>query len=100
MSLARELFQSLGAPDHSVSWLSWSRSLTTPPKSIAPKRPLPIGRASTHCSAGWRYQSVSSLVGWSVIMVLSVFCVPFVRPAGRTNGTQDEKSVDFVHVGG
>ena len=32
------------------------RSAGTPPKTIAPRRPLPIGSASTHCFAGWRYE--------------------------------------------
>src|SRR5436190_2420023 len=30
-----------------------------PPKIIAPRRPLPMGSASVHTSAGWRYHRVS-----------------------------------------
>src|SRR5918993_5485027 len=52
------LFQSRGPPDQSVSSLSWSRSRSMPPNTIAPSLPLPTGSASTHCCAGRRYQSV------------------------------------------
>ena len=34
-----------------------------PPKIIPPNRPLPIGRASVHCTAGRRYQSDSGSSG-------------------------------------
>src|SRR5688500_8806411 len=33
-----------------------------PPHTIAPRRPLPNGNASTHCVAGLRYQSLSASV--------------------------------------
>src|SRR5436190_653978 len=33
------------------------RSLLVLPNTIAPKRPLPTGNASTHSLAGWSYQS-------------------------------------------
>src|SRR5688572_20209013 len=39
---------SYGRPAHSVSSLSCSRSCTTPPNTIAPRRPLPTGSARTH----------------------------------------------------
>jgi hypothetical protein len=52
-------------PDQSVSSLSCSRSLATPPKTMAPRRPLPTGNASTHWAAGWRYQSLrGEVVCW------------------------------------
>src|SRR5580693_172795 len=35
------------------------RSCAIPPKIMAPMRPLPTGRASTHSLAGARYHSVS-----------------------------------------
>lgn len=37
-----------GDPDQQVSSLIWNRSRTTPPKHIAPIRPLPSGSASVH----------------------------------------------------
>ena len=44
-----------GRPVQSVYSLNWMRSLSTPPKSIAPICPLPIGRASVHTFAGASY---------------------------------------------
>jgi hypothetical protein len=44
-------------PAQMVSSLSWSRSSSMPPNTIAPSRPLPTGSASAHCAAGCRYQS-------------------------------------------
>ena len=59
-ALALGLFQSLGPPDQSVSSFSASRSEPTPPKTIAPSRPLPIGRAwLSQFFAGWAYHSLS-----------------------------------------
>ena len=52
---------SYGPPAHSVSSFSCRRSCSMPPNTMAPSRPLPTGRASTHCAAGWRYQRVSGL---------------------------------------
>ena len=37
-----------------VSSFNWMRSAATPPKTMPPNRPLPIGSASTHSFAGWR----------------------------------------------
>src|SRR6185503_5885012 len=54
---------SYGRPDHSVSSLSCSRSCTTPPNTMAPRRPLPTGSAPTHSLAGARYQRVSGESG-------------------------------------
>src|SRR5690625_71113 len=39
------------------SSLSCSRSVATPPKTIAPSRPFPTGSASSHSAAGCRYHS-------------------------------------------
>ncbi len=36
---------SYGPPDQSVSSFSWMRSRSMPPKTMAPRRPLPTGRA-------------------------------------------------------
>src|SRR5277367_1232038 len=48
-----------GAPDHAVNSDSAIRSTVVPPKTIPPKRPFPMGRASSHRSAGFVYQSSS-----------------------------------------
>ena len=34
-----------------------------PPKTMAPMWPLPMGRASSHFAAGWRYHSTMSCAG-------------------------------------
>ena len=39
-------------PDHTLSSLSWMRSATGPPNTIAPSLPLPRGRALFQSSAG------------------------------------------------
>src|SRR5438128_2591879 len=39
------------------------RSSASPPKTIAPSRPLPTGRASTHWVAGRRYQRLNGSSG-------------------------------------
>lgn len=51
---------SYGPPAHTVSSLSWSRSVSVPPNTMAPSRPLPMGSASSHAAAGRGYQRVSS----------------------------------------
>src|ERR1039458_113665 len=51
-----------GKPDQSVSSFRKMRSSGTPPNTIAPNRPLPMGKPSTLFSAGLRYQSVRSPV--------------------------------------
>ena len=60
---ASGLVASHGPPAQTVSSLSWMRSRSTPPKTIAPSRPFPTGRPSTHLSAGCRNQSVSAPLG-------------------------------------
>ena len=47
-SLASGLTGSYGPPAQSVSSLSCSRSFTTPPNTMAPRRPFPTGSARTH----------------------------------------------------
>ena len=42
----------LPGPDQRVSSLSCNFSWVMPPKIMAPRRPLPMGSASTHCLAG------------------------------------------------
>src|ERR1039457_3361334 len=51
------------SPAQIVYSLSWMGSEGTPPKTIAPRRPLPMGRASVQAVAGWRYQRTSGLLG-------------------------------------
>src|SRR6185437_8568835 len=51
-----------GPPVQSVSSLSCRRSRGTPPKTIAPSRPLPIGSASVHSRAAASYQSFRSVI--------------------------------------
>src|SRR6266545_155841 len=51
------------SPAQTVSSLSWRCSSATPPKTIAPRRPLPIGSASFQFAAGCVYQSRKSWVG-------------------------------------
>ncbi len=58
-----------GAPSQRESMLSWMRSSATPPKIIAPRRPLPRARASVHSRAGWRYQRIFSPAGFSALPV-------------------------------
>ena len=58
---ASGLFQFVGPPDHSVSSLRASRSRSGSPNTIAPRRPLPIGSASTHVAAGFSYQRRSGV---------------------------------------
>src|ERR1035437_3460334 len=55
----RGLFQSRGLPDQSVSSFNWTISSLTPPNTIAPNRPLPIGSACTHSAAGFLYHKRS-----------------------------------------
>jgi hypothetical protein len=57
------LFGSYGPPAHSVSSLSWMRSWSTPPNTIAPSRPLPTASASTHFAAGRRYHKLNGSSG-------------------------------------
>ena len=45
-------FQSRGAPDQSVASFNCSCSFVTPPKIIAPSRPLPMGSACIQPGAG------------------------------------------------
>ena len=52
--------RSLGAPDQTVDSLSASRSRSTPPNTMAPRRPLPTGSASSQRVEGVRYQSDSA----------------------------------------
>ena len=54
--MASGLSHSFGCPDQSDSSLSWNRSSGSPPKIIAPSRPLPMGSASTQWLAGAVYQ--------------------------------------------
>jgi hypothetical protein len=87
----REAFEGLGvvgihgAPSQRVSMLSWMRSSATPPKIIAPRRPLPSGRASVHSRAGLRYQRSFSPTGSlghagnGGAVVPEVFLFPFVE---------------------
>jgi hypothetical protein len=56
---ASGLTGSYGPPEKKLSSLSCRRSLAMPPKTMAPSRPLPTGRAWTHSSAGRGYQSES-----------------------------------------
>ena len=45
-----------------LSSLSCNRSVSVLPNTIAPSRPLPIGRARSHSvPAGWLYHSARSL---------------------------------------
>ncbi len=60
ISFAPGLFQFRGPPDQSVASLSWRRSFVTPPKIIAPSRPLPTGSASVQRLAGSAYFNVKS----------------------------------------
>ena len=62
-AFAAGLFQSLRKPDQRVSSLSWSRSESTPPKTMAPRRPFPTGRASVHSLADCLYQRARLLTG-------------------------------------
>ena len=59
-SSARGLSASCGAPDQRESSLSWMRSVVTPPKTMAPRRPLPMGVASFQFFAGCLCQTVKS----------------------------------------
>src|SRR5215831_8267070 len=56
------LLRSRFSPAQIVSSLSWIRSEWTPPNTIAPRRPFPIGRASFQEAAGCRNQSTSGLL--------------------------------------
>src|SRR6478672_11607262 len=56
------------------------RSCFAPPQTIAPRRPLPSGRASTHCVAGRRYQSRSAEASAASTSTVADPAVP--RPAG------------------
>ena len=58
---ASGLLRSRLSPDHTVSSFNCRCSLRTSPKTIAARRPLPIGRACTHCAAACRYQSLRAL---------------------------------------
>src|SRR5215471_8698657 len=60
---ASRLLGSYGPPAYSVSSFIWSLSFVTPPKTIAPRRPLPTGRASVQCVAGFSYQSTRGCEG-------------------------------------
>src|SRR3954452_14940961 len=51
------LTRSRFSPAQIESSLSWIRSFSTPPNTIPPRRPLPMGSASTHFEAGCLYQS-------------------------------------------
>jgi hypothetical protein len=53
--------RSRASPAHTVSSFSCNRSSVTPPKTMAPSRPFPIGGASFHAAAGCRYQSRSGV---------------------------------------
>ena len=53
-SFASGFTGSYGRPAQSVSSLSCRRSCTTPPKTIAPSRPLPTGSARTHSASAPR----------------------------------------------
>jgi hypothetical protein len=56
-------FSSDGAPDHRVISLRAIRSTLTPPKIIAPRRPLPTGKDSSHRSAGCLYHNFKFSLG-------------------------------------
>src|SRR5215475_12414089 len=56
------LLRSRFSPAQIVSSLSWIRSVRTPPNTIAPRRPFPIGKASFQEAAGCRNQSTSGLL--------------------------------------
>ncbi len=58
--MAPGVSQPPGPPDHSVSSLICSRSTPTSPNTIAPRRPLPTGSASTHLLAARPYQSAGA----------------------------------------
>ena len=64
---ARKLAAASGAlrssafPSQTVASLSWMRSASTPPKTMAPSRPFPIGSASVHASAGVAYHMSGSV---------------------------------------
>jgi hypothetical protein len=57
------LLRSRFSPAQIVSSFSWTRSTGTPPKTIAARRPLPMGKASFQFAAGCRYHNLRSFVG-------------------------------------
>src|SRR5204863_6014311 len=62
---AAGLSASWGPPVHRLSSFSCQRSSPTPPNTIAPRRPFPIGRASIQRVAGFSYQStVADMLTW------------------------------------
>src|SRR4051812_44913063 len=50
----------LGAPDQSVLSFNWNRSVTVPPKTMAPVLAFPNGNASSQAMAGCRYHNLNS----------------------------------------
>jgi hypothetical protein len=51
------------------------RSCATPPKTMAPKRPFPMGSDSSHFEAGCRYHSANESAGGSAAHAFAVIQV-------------------------
>src|SRR5260370_22754277 len=61
---ASGLLRSRFSPAQTVSSLSWICFVSTFLKTMPPRRPLPIGKASAHFVAGWRYhKTIEGLEG-------------------------------------
>ena len=66
-------------PAQTESSLSCSRSSRTPPKTIAPSRPLPMGSASFQRAAGVRYRQQDCACG-----AAGTFCGGWAEPSTLT----------------